>query len=420
MADSYNDFFDAIAVKAKKAKAFMNVLDTEKKNVVLKMAAKNLVADTESILAANAKDIANAEQNGMHPGMIDRLKLTPERISAMALGVEQVADLPDPTGRMLDTYTHANGMTIEKRSVPFGVIGIIYESRPNVTADAWALTFKAGNVVVLKGGSDAIESNKAITASIQRTLKENAVDENAIILITQTDRAVTSAFMKRKDFVDVLIPRGGAGLIRTVVENSLIPVIETGTGNCHIFIDEDFDLDMALNIIYNAKTQRIGVCNAAESLVVHKKALEKLLPEMEKKLSEKNVELRADDDAAGFLANAKPATEEDFYKEYLDYILSIKTVENLDEAIAHINEHSTGHSECIVSNIEEHIARFQKEIDSACVYANVSTRFSDGFEFGLGAEIGISTQKLHARGPMGLKELTTYKYIINGHGQVRG
>lgn len=411
--------FDKIAKVAKIAKANMNKLSTNEKNQVLISVADDLVKNTDALLAANDIDIKNAKESGMHSGMVDRLMLTPDRIKAMAEGVKQVAELDDPIGLLLDSYTHSNGMTIEKVSVPFGVVGIIYESRPNVTADAWALTFKAGNVVVLKGGSDAINSNIAITESIKNTINRMGYDDNAIILITDTDRAVTTEFMKRKDFVDVLIPRGGAGLIKNVVENSLIPVIETGTGNCHIYIDDDYNLEYALNIIYNAKTQRIGVCNAAESLVVHKSALESLLPSLEKKLSEKNVELRVDNDSISHLTNAVSATEEDFYKEYLDYILSIKTVSNIDEAIAHINEHSTGHSECIISNNDEHISKFQKEIDSACVYANVSTRFSDGFEFGLGAEIGISTQKLHARGPMGLRELATYKYIIKGNGQVR-
>lgn len=411
--------FDEIAIMAKTAKSAMNKLDTVKKNEVLNSVADDLIKNTQMILDANNIDINNAVNNGMRPGMVDRLKLTEDRIAAMSLGVKQVADLEDPVGIIISEYKHANGMTIAKKTVPFGVIGIIYESRPNVTADAWALTFKAGNVVVLKGGSDAIESNKAITASIKSTLNRCNVDENAIILITDTDRAVTTEFMKRKDFVDVLIPRGGAGLIKNVVENSLIPVIETGTGNCHIYVDKEFNLEMALDIIYNAKTQRIGVCNAAESLVVHKDSLEKLLPAMEKRLAEKSVELRADSEAINFLKAANVATEDDFYKEYLDYILSIKTVSDVDEAIYHINEHSTGHSECIISNIDENIKKFQNEIDSACVYANVSTRFSDGFEFGLGAEIGISTQKLHARGPMGLNELTSYKYIINGEGQVR-
>ncbi|MBO4846819.1 MAG: glutamate-5-semialdehyde dehydrogenase [Lachnospiraceae bacterium] len=411
--------FKEISKKALKAKSFMNKLDTDKRNEALLKVAENLIKDKDSILQANKKDIERAVAANMNEGRMDRLKLDDKRIAQMAEGVRQVAELPDPLGHVLKEYTHANGMVIKKVSVPFGVVGIIYENRPNVTVDAWALTFKAGNVVILKGGSDAIESNIAITKSIKDTLNELSIDENAIILIEDTDRAVATEFMKQKSFVDVLIPRGGAGLIKTVVENSLIPVIETGTGNCHIYIDEDFDLDKALDIIYNAKTQRIGVCNAAESLVVNKKSLEKILPAMEKRLAEKNVELRADDDSIGYLTGGVKATEEDFYKEYLDYIMSIKTVNNLDEAIEHINECSTGHSECIISNIQSNIDRFLKEIDSACVYANVSTRFSDGFEFGLGAEIGISTQKLHARGPMGLNELTTYKYIITGNGQVR-
>lgn len=405
--------------RAKAAKAFMNGLNTEAKNNVLFEVAKNLVADSDDIIAANELDIQRAVENNMHPGLVDRLKLDTKRIEAMAEGVKQVADLDDPVGLLLDTYTHANGMIIEKVSVPMGVIGIIYESRPNVTADAFALTFKSGNAVVLKGGSDAIESNKAITRSIRNSLKAQSVDENAIILIEDTDRSVTTELMKRKDILDVLIPRGSAGLIKTVVENSLVPVIETGSGNCHIYVDEIFDLDKALDIIYNAKTQRIGVCNSAESLVVHRKALETLLPAMEKRLKEKNVELFADPDSIEYLSEGIPATEDDFFREYLDYKMSVKTVDGVDEAIAHINKHSTGHSECIISSINENIDRFQKNIDSACVYANVSTRFSDGFEFGLGAEIGISTQKLHARGPMGLKELTTYKYLIKGDGQVR-
>ncbi|MCR5799538.1 MAG: glutamate-5-semialdehyde dehydrogenase [Lachnospiraceae bacterium] len=411
--------FKQISKDAKEAKAFMNRLDTDRKNEVLRKVALNLEADMDEILKANDKDIKKAVEANMNEGRMDRLKLTEARVKAMAEGVRQVSELPDPVGRILDEYTHANGMKITKVTTPFGVVGIIYENRPNVTADAWALTFKAGNVVILKGASDAMESNIAISECIKKTLRDCGVDENEIILIKDTDRAVTTEFMKQKSFVDVLIPRGSAGLIKSVVENSLIPVIETGSGNCHIYIDEDFNEDYALDIIYNAKTQRIGVCNAAESLVVHKNARKKLLPAIEKKLAEKHVEIRADESSIGFLVGGVPATEEDFYKEYLDYILSVKTVDNIDEAIAHINEHSTGHSECIISNNKENIDKFLKEIDSACVYANVSTRFSDGFEFGLGAEIGISTQKLHARGPMGLNELTTYKYIISGNGQVR-
>lgn len=412
-------YLDEIGKLAKKAKVFMNTLREEERNRALLLVAENLIKDSESIIAANAKDVENAKNNGMHPGMLDRLTLTPQRIEAIAEGVRQVKDLPDPTGRLLDTYVHANGMKIEKLSVPFGVVGMIYESRPNVTVDAFALAFKSGNVAILKGGRDITNSNIAIVDSIKKSLLSLSIDENAVILITDSDRSITLELMKRKDFVDLLIPRGGAGLIKSVVENSIVPVIETGTGNCHIYVDSDFNIEYALNIIFNAKTQRIGVCNSAESLVVHRDSLSKLLPELEKRLKEKCVEMRADEESIEFLANGVPATEEDFYKEYLDYIISIKTVGSLDEAIEHINEHSTGHSECIISNNLSNIERFQKEIDSACVYANVTTRYSDGFEFGLGAEIGISTQKLHARGPMGLNELTTYKYIITGNGQVR-
>lgn len=411
--------FNKLRENAKAAKAAMNGISTEIKNEALLLVADNLISDCSAILAANQLDIERAEENNMHPGLVDRLRLDEKRIEAMACGIRQVVSLPDPVGIKISSYTHANGMVIDKVSAPMGVIGIIYESRPNVTADAFALTFKSGNAVILKGGSDALESNKAITRSIRESLKFMNIDENAIMLIGDTDRAVTTELMRRKDILDVLIPRGSAGLIRSVVENSLVPVIETGSGNCHIYVDEDFDCDMALNIIYNAKTQRIGVCNSAESLVVHRNALEKLLPAMEQRLKEKNVELYADEASIEFLDAGKPASEDDFYREYLDYKMSIKTVDCIEEAIEHINVHSTGHSECIVSNIASNIELFQKNIDSACVYANVSTRFSDGFEFGLGAEIGISTQKLHARGPMGLGELTTYKYLISGNGQVR-
>jgi len=301
-----------------------------------------------------------------------------------------------------------------------GVVGIIYESRPNVTPDAFALTFKSGNAVILKGGSDCIHSNIAITAAIKKALEESGVTPEAIQLIEDTDREVTKQFMTMKQYVDVLIPRGSAGLIRAVTENSNIPVIETGTGNCHIYVDKDADLNKAIPIIINAKTQRIGVCNAAESLVVHEDIKDTFLPLFSKAMKEHKVEVRADDESRGYIEGAVVATEEDFGKEYLDYIISVKTVKNVDEAIAHINKYNTGHSECIVTENKETAQRFLDRVDAACVYVNVSTRFTDGFEFGLGAEIGISTQKLHARGPMGLKELTSYKYEITGEGQIRG
>lgn len=412
--------FTVLGARAKEAKFELAKLSTEEKNKTLFAVAEGLIKDTEEILKENAIDLKIGEENGMHPGLIDRLRLNEERIEGIAEGLRQICELDDPVGEIMEERTLYNDLLLQKRRVPMGVIGIIYESRPNVTADAFGLCFKTGNAVVLKGGSDAIHSNIAITKCIQKYLKECGVNPYAIQIIEDTDRAVTAQFMKCKDFIDVLIPRGGAGLIKTVVENSIIPVIETGTGNCHIFIDETADKEMAKNIIFNAKTQRIGVCNACESLVVHENVVAEMLPEIVDALKEKDVEIRGDEVVCDVVSSAKNATEEDYYKEYLDYILSVKTVKNVDEAIQHINVHSTGHSEAIITQNKENAEKFMKEIDSACVYVNASTRFSDGFEFGMGAEIGISTQKLHARGPMGLKELTTYKYTIIGNGQIRG
>lgn len=404
--------------KAVQAKYEVQKLSEKEKNRALLTIAEALVTETDRILAANEKDLARAEEKGMKAGLIDRLRLTEERIKGMAEGIEKVTQLPDPVGELLETIHRPNGLVIEKRRVPLGVVGIIYESRPNVTADAFSLCFKSGNAVILKGGSDALYSNKAIVSVIREGLEKSGVTEDAISFIDATDRAVTMEFMKMKEYVDVLIPRGGAGLIRSVVENSTIPVIETGTGNCHIFIDEDADLTKAIPIIINAKTQRLGVCNACESLVVHEKIREKLLPDLAKALSEKSVEIRGDE-KIGEVINCVPATEEDYGTEYLDAIISMKTVKNVDEAIAHINKYNTKHSEAIITENREHAEKFLNEVDAACVYVNASTRFTDGFEFGFGAEIGISTQKLHARGPMGLRELTSYKYRITGNGQIR-
>ena len=391
----------------------------EEKNRALLAAAAGLIRDTDRILTANAKDVADGEAKGMHPGLVDRLRLTKERIQAMAEGLKQVSALPDPVGEVLDSFTRPNGLKIEKRRVPLGVIGIIYESRPNVTADAFGLCFKAGNACILKGGSDALSSNLAITESLRASLKECGINPDAVQLITDTDRAVTEQFMRMNEYVDVLIPRGGAGLIRAVVEHSTVPVIETGTGNCHIYVDAYADLAKAIPIIINAKTQRIGVCNACESLVIHESVRERFLPMLAQALREKNVELRGDERALEAVPDMLEATEADFGTEYLDYILSIKTVDSLEEAIRHINRFSTGHSDAILTEDAERAERFLNEVDSACVYVNASTRFTDGFEFGFGAEIGISTQKLHARGPMGLSELTSYKYVIRGNGQIR-
>ncbi len=409
-----------ICRRAKDVKYEVQKLSTQTKNKALISVADALVRRTDFIIEANRKDYDNGLSNGMHQGMLDRLKLDGKRIEAMAEGLRQVAELEDPIGTEIEHFVRPNGLEISKVRVPFGVIGIIYESRPNVTADAFGLTFKSGNAVILKGGSDAINSNIAITTVIRDALLEESINPDAVQLIEATDRAVTTQFMQMKEYVDVLIPRGSARLISAVVENSTIPVIETGTGNCHIYVDKDADLDKAIPIIINAKTQRIGVCNAAESLVVHKDIKDKFLPLFGAAMKENNVEVRADAAAREILTGAVPASEEDYGKEYLDYIISVKTVSDVSEAISHINKYNTGHSEAIITENEDTAKKFLNEVDAACVYVNASTRFTDGFEFGFGAEIGISTQKLHARGPMGLKELTSYKYRIVGNGQIRG
>ncbi len=408
-----------IGIRAHKAKYDVQNLSTDVKNKALVFIADKLVEESAKIIKANEIDCKNGRDNGMHQGMLDRLKLDEKRIAAMAEGLKQVSELEDPIGKVIDEFTRPNGLNIKKVRVPMGVIGIIYESRPNVTADAFALTFKSGNAAILKGGSDAINSNIAITNIIREGLNSCGITEDAVQLIEDTDRAVTTRFMKMNEYVDVLIPRGSAGLIRAVVENSTIPVIETGTGNCHIYVDKDADINKAIPIIINAKTQRIGVCNAAESLVVHEDIKEEFLPLFEKAMKEHSVEIRADKDSKQLLTSAKDATEEDFGKEFLDYIISVKTVKSVDEAIEHINRYNTGHSESIITENKEAADKFLQRVDAACVYVNASTRFTDGFEFGFGAEIGISTQKLHARGPMGLCELTSYKYEITGNGQIR-
>lgn len=408
-----------ICRRAKEAKYKVQDLTTKEKNKALLRVADGLIKDTKTILDANNADYEEGKLSGMHQGMLDRLKLDEKRIEAMAEGIREVCALEDPIGEVMESFKRPNGLKISKVRVPLGVIGIIYESRPNVTADAFALTFKAGNAVILKGGSDAINSNIAITNSIRNSLRSLNIEPDAVQLIENTDRQVTTKFMQMNDYVDVLIPRGSAGLIRAVVENSTIPVIETGTGNCHIYVDKDADFEKAIPIIVNAKTQRIGVCNAAESLIVHKDIKDSFLPLFEKAMKEHSVEIRADKDSIENFDGAVPATEDDFYKEYLDYIISVKTVSDVDEAIDHINKYNTGHSESIITENKDAAKKFLKRVDAACVYVNASTRFTDGFEFGFGAEIGISTQKLHARGPMGLKELTSYKYQITGNGQIR-
>lgn len=416
-----------ICKKAKDISRTIGILDTNQKNEALLAVADALMEQADTIILENEKDLKTGRENHMPEGLLDRLMLNTDRIAQIAEGLREIAALEDPIGEVLFMKKRPNGLMIGKKRVPLGVVGMIYEARPNVTADAFGLCFKTGNAVVLKGGSDAIHSNIAMVAVIRRALEKVGVPKEAVSLIEDTSRETAAAFMKMNDYVDVLIPRGGAGLIKAVVNQATIPVIETGTGNCHVFVDETADFDMAAAIILNAKTQRIGVCNACESLVVHEAVVDSFIPHLLKVIQEKQVVLHADERILSVVKAAagcdkkllKPASEEDWGTEYLDYVLSAKTVSSLDEAICHINRYNTGHSETIVTNNYEHAERFLNEIDAACVYVNASTRFSDGFEFGFGAEIGISTQKLHARGPMGLEALTSTKYIIYGNGQVR-
>lgn len=412
-------YLEEIGVKAKKAAAELNILGVARKNEGLKAAAQALTAGEEEIIKANDLDITKARENGMAEALIDRLRLNHERIQGMASGLLDIVELNDPVGEVISMNTRPNGLIIGQRRVPIGVIGIIYESRPNVTADAFGLCFKTGNAVILRGGSDAIHSNQAIVSVIKKALSETGLNENAIQLIEDTSRDTAKELMRLNQYIDLLIPRGGAGLIRTVVENSTIPVIETGTGNCHVFVDESADFDMALNIIDNAKTQRLGVCNACESLVVHSKVAEAFIPLIYDRLTAKQIVFRADERARSICGNMEPAVDEDYGKEYLDRFISLKTVNSIEEAIEHINFYNTKHSEAIITSNYEHAMKFLNEIDAAAVYVNASTRFTDGGEFGFGAEIGISTQKLHARGPMGLTALTSTKYIVFGNGQIR-
>lgn len=412
-------YLEEIGKRAKKAASVLNILGQEQKNEGLRRAAEALLKQEAEILSANEEDIAAAKKNGMKESLLDRLALNSGRIEVMAKGLLDVVMLNDPVGEVISMSNRPNGLTIGQKRVPMGVIGIIYESRPNVTADAFGLCFKTGNAVILRGGSDAIHSNMAIVAAIRQALAETGLPEDAIQLIENTDREIAREFMRLNQYVDLLIPRGGAGLIKTVVENSTIPVIETGTGNCHVYVDEFADYEMALNIIDNAKTQRLGVCNACESLVVHSKIAESFLPLLYDRLTAKKVVFRADERARIICPQMEEATEEDFGKEYLDLFISLKIVDSIEEAIEHINFYNTKHSESIVTRDYNNAMKFLNEIDAAAVYVNASTRFTDGGEFGLGAEIGISTQKLHARGPMGLTALTTTKYIIFGNGQIR-
>ncbi|WP_273235514.1 glutamate-5-semialdehyde dehydrogenase [Ileibacterium valens] len=407
------------ATAACQAKYEAAKLTTDQKNKALIQAASDLRKNTDKILEANAKDVLKARENGMAESLVDRLMLTAARIDGMAKGLEDVASLDDPVGEVIGMKKRPNGLLIGQKRVPLGTVAVIYEARPNVTADVFGLTFKSGNTAVLKGGKDAAYSNQAIIESIHESLNLCNITPDVAVLMEDNSRAASNELMKMNDLIDVLIPRGGAGLIRSVVENATIPVIETGTGNCHVFVDEDADPEMAVNIIINGKTQRTGVCNAVESLLIHEKIADTIMPALAKALQEKNVEIRVDDNLLQYVDGGIKATEEDWGTEYLDLIVSMKTVKGIDEAIAHINKYNTGHSESIVTKSYANAQKFLDQVDAAAVYVNASTRFTDGAEFGLGAEIGISTQKLHARGPMGLKELTTTKYIIYGDGQIR-
>ena len=412
-------YMEMLASLAKNASTDAAKLGTEAKNRGLLAVADELLAQQEMILEENRKDVEAAQAKGTKQSLIDRLALSEKRIADMAEGLRQIAALDDPIGEVLYMKTRPNGLRIGKKRVPLGVVGIIYESRPNVTADAFGLCFKTGNASILRGGSDAIHSNQAIVRAVKAGLRKEKLSQDLILLVEDTSREVVNEMMKMHGLIDVLIPRGGAGLIANVVQNSTVPVIETGTGNCHVYVDASADVAMAADIVENAKTQRMGVCNACESLVIHSEAAPEALPRIVTKLKAHNVEIRGDERARAISTEIVPATEEDWRTEYLDAIISVKIVDSIDEAIAHINKYNTGHSESIITRDYNNALKFQDEIDAAAVYVNASTRFTDGFEFGFGAEIGISTQKLHARGPMGLEALTTTKYIIFGNGQIR-
>lgn len=410
---------EQLGARAKLAARQLASFSTADKNKALLGMADLLKSEQDRILKANAVDVAAGKRMGLSDALIDRLRLTPERIDGMAEGLRQVAALPDPIGECLSGGLRPNGLEIRKIRVPFGVIAMIYEARPNVTVDAVGLCLKTGNAAILRGGSEAIESNKVLAEILIRAGQAAGIPAGAVALIETTDRAAVNLLLKMKHCIDVIIPRGGAGLIRTVVENSTVPVIETGIGVCHTFVDESADLEMAANIAFNAKVSRPGTCNTMETLLVHRAVADKLLPLLLERYVKAGVELRGCPETAAHHSAVKPATEEDWATEYLDYILSVKVVGSLEEAVDHIGRFSTKHSEAIVTRDYDNARRFQQQVDAAAVYVNASTRFTDGFEFGFGAEIGISTQKLHARGPMGLAELTSVKYLVNGNGQIR-
>lgn len=413
-------YIDELGKNAKIASQSLVKLGTAEKNVVLGQVAEALLAETDFVLQENTRDVEKARENGISPVMVDRLKLDAKRIEGIVEGVRQVADLQDPIGQVVRGYTNLDGLKIVQKRVPLGVIAMIFESRPNVSVDAFSLAFKTSNAIILRGGRDAIHSNTALVTVIRKALAKAGLNENVVQLVEDTSHAVAEELMQAVDYVDVLIPRGGARLIQTVKEKSKVPVIETGVGNVHIYVDDSADLDMATKIVINAKTQRPSVCNAAESLLVHQSVADAFLPKLEEAINVVHpVEFRADDKALTIFKNAVAATAEDYATEFLDYVMSVKVVDSLDDAINWVNKYTTHHSEAIITKDLEHAERFQDEVDAAAVYVNASTRFTDGFVFGLGAEIGISTQKMHARGPMGLEALTSTKFYINGKGQIR-
>lgn len=414
------NYAEQLGAKAKAVEKVIGTSSTMTKNCALEKIAAALRANIKTILEANNADLKAAEANGMSAAMQDRLRLTAERIEGIAQGVEDVIKLDDPIGTVESGSVRPNGMNITKIRVPLGTIAIIFESRPNVTVDAAVLCLKSGNAVILRGGKEAYNSNKCLCTIMRNAVSEAGLPEDIIQFVDDTTREVSTQLMKASGYIDVLIPRGGAGLIRAVCENATVPVIETGVGNCHVFVDETADIDMAVSIVNNGKTRRVSVCNAVESLLVHEKIADKVLPAIKRKLDESKVEIRGCEKTRAILGDSViPATDEDYATEFLDYIISVKVVSSIDEAIAHIDRFTTHHSECIVTNSLDNAERFKKEIDAAAVYVNVSTAFTDGGMFGFGAEIGISTQKIHARGPMGLRELTSMKYLISGNGQIR-
>lgn len=414
------NYIEQLGEAAKKAKKSIATASTAKKNEILEKIAQNLRKNIDVILSENEKDTAMAKENGITDAMVDRLRLTPERINDIADACIYLTGLNDPVGEVIEGYTRPNGMRITKTRVPMGVIGIIFESRPNVTVDAATLCIKSGNAAILRGGKEAINSNKILMDIMRTSVEECGIQKDIIQLVEDTSRESSNQMMKANGYIDVLIPRGGKGLIKAVVENATVPVIETGSGNCHIYIDESADIEMAVSVTNNGKTQRPSVCNALETCLVHKSAAKEFLPKLRDEFKKFDVDVRGCDRTREILGDGiKKATELDYATEFDDYIMAVKVVDDIDEAIEHISKYSTGHSECIITNNLKNAEKFQREIDSACVYVNCSTRFTDGGEFGFGAEIGISTQRLHARGPMGLRELTTMKYLINGDGQIR-